>query len=101
MVLVLHILTLRSALYPRGDPHESSDPVFGVKTSLIVDYSSADAEMAKKYDVKEGTAVLSYDFVLITEEATLKLRKEKALEAIKKMGKPLEGFKGLPVLDVD
>ncbi|PNS17380.1 hypothetical protein CAC42_7063 [Sphaceloma murrayae] len=92
---------LITALYPRGDPHESSDPVFGVKSSLVVDYTSADATMAKTYNVKEGTAVLSYDFVLITEEATLKLRKEKALEAIKKMGKPLEGFKGLPVLDVD
>ena len=88
-------------MYPRGDPHESSDPVFGVKTSLIIDYDTADAATAKKYGVKEGTAMVKYDFVLVSEEETKKLRKEEALKAIKTMGKDLEGFRGLPVLDVD
>lgn len=90
------------ALYPRGDPYESSDPVFGVKESLIVDLSEvSDAEMAKKYSVKEETPLLTYDFVLISEEETRKLRKEKALEAIKKMGKSMDDFKSLPIFDVD
>jgi hypothetical protein len=89
-------------LYPRGDPYESSDPVFGVKESLIVDLSEVtDPEMAKKYDVKEGTSLLPYDFVLVSTRETLKLRKEKAEEAIKKMGRSMEDFQGLPILDVD
>lgn len=61
----------------------------------------SDPEMAKKYKVPEGTALLTYDFVLITVQDTLKLRKEKAVEAIKKMGKSMEDFEGLPILDVD
>jgi len=44
---------------------------------------------------------LTYDFVLVTVKETLKLRKEKAEEAIKKMGRSMEDFQGLPVLDVD
>ncbi|KAF2150749.1 aromatic compound dioxygenase [Myriangium duriaei CBS 260.36] len=92
---------LITALYPRGDPHEASDPVFGVKESLIVDYTTVDAEMAKKYGVKEGIAAITYDFVLVTEEETKQLRKQEALQAIKQMGRSLEGFEGLPVLDVD
>lgn len=89
-------------MYPRGDPYESSDPVFGVKESLIVDLSEVtDPEMAKKYDVEEGTSLLTYDFVLVSTRETLKLRKEKAEEAIKKMGRSMEDFQGLPILDVD
>lgn len=96
------ILTTCSALYPRGDPYEASDPVFGVKESLIVDLSKVtDPEMAKKYGVEEGTALLTYDFVLVTVKETLKLRKAKAEEAIKKMGRSMEDFQGLPILDVD
>ncbi|KAJ9618921.1 hypothetical protein H2203_008737 [Taxawa tesnikishii (nom. ined.)] len=86
---------------PRGK-YIDSDPVFGVKESLIVDITTvSDPEMAKKYKVPEGTALLTYDFVLITVQDTLKLRKEKAVEAIKKMGKSMEDFEGLPILDVD
>ncbi|KAG9689210.1 aromatic compound dioxygenase, partial [Aureobasidium melanogenum] len=93
---------LITALYPRGDPYEASDPVFGVKESLIVDLSKVtDPEMAKKYGVEEGTALLTYDFVLVTVKETLKLRKAKAEEAIKKMGRSMEDFQGLPILDVD
>lgn len=89
-------------MYPRGDPYESSDPVFGVKESLIVDLSEVtDPEMAKKYDVEEGTSLLTYDFVLVSTRETLKLRKEKAEEAITKMGRSMEDFQGLPILDVD
>jgi len=89
-------------LYPRGDPYESSDPVFGVKESLIVDLSEVtDADMAKKYSVEEGTPLLTYDFVLVTEEDSLKTRKQEAIKAIEKMGRSLDDFQGLPFLDVD
>lgn len=90
------------ALYPRGDPYESSDPVFGVKESLVVDLSTvSDAEMAKRYSVEEGTSLLTYNFVLVTQEESLKLRKEEAIQAIRKMGRNLDDFEGLPILDVD
>lgn len=97
-----HLLTIRRALYPRGDPYETSDPVFGVKESLIVDLSIVtDLEVAKRYAVQEGTPLLSYDFVLVTTEESLKKRKEEAIKAIAKMGKHQDDFKGLPILDVD
>ena len=57
--------------------------------------------MAKKYGVEVGTALLTYDFVLVSVKETLKLRKEKAEEAIKKMGRSMEDFQGLPILEVD
>ena len=91
-----------SALYPRGDPYESSDPVFGVKESLVVDLATvSDPEVAEKYCVEQGTSLLTYDFVLITKEESLQLRKEEAIQAITKMGRSLEDFKGLPFFDVD
>lgn len=57
--------------------------------------------MARKYSVEEGSLLLTCDFVLISEEDTRKSRKEKAIEAIKKMGKSLEDFQGLPIFDVN
>lgn len=58
-----------SALYPRGDPYETSDPVLGVKWSLVVDLSTAeDEEMARKYGVEVGTKLPKHDFVLLTEQ---------------------------------
>lgn len=101
-ISISHWLIPYRALYPRGDPYESSDPVFGVKNSLIVDLSTVtDPEMAKRYSVDEGTPLLTYDFVLVTEEESIKLRKEEAIKAIEKMGKSVEDFQGLPILDVD
>lgn len=51
--------------------------------------------------MQEGTPLLSYDFVLVTTEESLRMRKEEAIKAIAKMGKHLDDFKGLPILDVD
>ncbi|KAL5427015.1 hypothetical protein PMIN04_001528 [Paraphaeosphaeria minitans] len=79
-----HLIT---ALYLRDAPYETSDAVFGVKESLIVDLSTVNAEQAKKYDVKEGTELLTYEFVLVTDEETKKLRDEEALKAMKKLGR--------------
>lgn len=77
---------LITALYPRGDPYETSDPVFGVKESLIVDLGVVDEEISKKYGVKVGMPLLRYDFVLATEEETKVLKREKAREALDKLG---------------
>jgi hydroxyquinol 1,2-dioxygenase len=46
--------TLVTHLFVQGDEHIASDPVFGVKESLIVDFGAADS----------GTAEARYDFVL-------------------------------------
>ncbi|KAF2660496.1 aromatic compound dioxygenase [Lophiostoma macrostomum CBS 122681] len=94
-----HLIT---ALYLRGDPYETSDAVFGVKESLIIDLNTVTPEQAKKYDVKEGTKLLTYDFVLVTDEETRKLRDQKAAEAMKALGREnMKILEGLPVPDVD
>lgn len=89
------------ALYLRGDPYETSDAVFGVKQSLIVDLDKVDKETAEKYGVKEGIWLLKYDFVLTTQEETEKLRDQLAEEALKKLGLNLKLVDHLPVPDLD
>jgi hypothetical protein len=89
-------------LYVRGSDYETSDAVFGVKESLIVSLDSVTAEQAKKYDVKEGSKLLKYDFVLVTDEETKQLRHDEAVKAMKMLGR--EGMmivNGLPVPEVD
>jgi hypothetical protein len=69
---------------------------------LIIDLSTVTAEQAQKYNVKEGTKLLTYDFVLVTDEDTRKLRDEKAMEAMKALGREnMKIIEGLPVPDVD
>ncbi|KAL4891435.1 Intradiol ring-cleavage dioxygenase [Aspergillus ambiguus] len=89
---------LITALYPRGDPYESSDPVFGVKESLIVDLSTVeDAEMAARYGVDVGTKLLTYDFVLLTETEARELRKKNAIEAMERQRRKVYFHNDLPV----
>lgn len=93
-----------SALYIRDSPYERSDAVFGVKESLLVRLKSvSDVEgYAEKYGVPPSTRLMQYDFVLVTEDESNRIRNEKALEAIQKQG--VTGMKvidGLPVPDVD
>jgi protocatechuate 3,4-dioxygenase beta subunit len=94
-----HLVT---ALYVRGSDYETSDAVFGVKDSLIVGLETVTPEQAKQYNVEEGTQLLTYDFVLVTDEETKNLRHKEAEEAMRGLG--LEGMtiiNGLPVPDVD
>lgn len=91
-----------TALYVRGDPYETTDAVFGVKDSLIVDIKEVtDEAMAKKYDVKVGHKLLTYDFVLVSEEQSAKLRDQRAKEALEKLGRRVKIVDGLPVPDLD
>jgi protocatechuate 3,4-dioxygenase beta subunit len=92
---------LITALYPRGDPYESSDPVFGVKESLIVDLGEVGEEEADRYGVQRGMKCLRYDFVLASEEETMKFREERAREEMQKMGRKITFWQGLPVPEVD
>lgn len=90
------------ALYIRGSDYETSDAVFGVKDSLIVGLETVTPEQATQYDVQEGTKLLKYDFVLVTDEETKQLRHDEAVKAMKGLGR--EGMiivNGLPVPDVD
>ncbi|KAG9231167.1 Intradiol ring-cleavage dioxygenase [Amylocarpus encephaloides] len=93
-----HLIT---ALYIRNDPYETSDAVFGVKQSLIVDFMKATKEEAEKYGVKEGTKVLKHHFVLVGARETEELRDRNALEAMGKLGRKVKLIDHLPVPDVD
>ena len=90
------LIYIPRALYLRGDPYEKSDAVFGVKESLIIDLGKvSDVKgLAEKHSVSQDTKLLKYDFVLVSEKDTMKLRDEKALESIEKLG-----MKGLTVID--
>lgn len=89
------------ALYLRGDPYETSDAVFGVKESLLIDLGRVNAEQASKYGVKEGSKLMTYDFVLVSEEESRKLREKNAMEATAKLGLKMRLYEGLPIPDVD
>ncbi|KAK2747744.1 hypothetical protein FQN57_001774 [Myotisia sp. PD_48] len=94
-----HLIT---SLYPRGDPYESSDAVFGVKSSLIVDYTAVtDQEIAAKYDVPVGTALLVHEFVIVSDADTTALRDQNSIDALSKLGRNVKIVNGLPVPDVD
>ena len=95
-------LVVYRALYLRGDPYETSDAVFGVKESLLVDLSPVtDSAMAKEYDVELGTTLLQHDFVLVSDKEADALREKNALEALHKLGLKVKLLDGLPVPDVD
>lgn len=52
--------------------------------------------------MKEGIKLLAYDFVLVTDEETKKLRHEEAVKAMRGLGrKGMTIINGLPVPDVD
>jgi hypothetical protein len=75
--------------------------VFGVKESLLIDLGTVDAEMAKTYGVKEGTKLISYDFVLVSEQESRELREKNAMEAMKDLGLRMKLYNGLPIPDID
>ena len=90
-----------SALYLRDDPYETSDAVSGVKESLLVDLGKVDKGIAEKYGVKEGTALLTYDFVLVSDKEADDLRDEKSRKALEALGRRVKLLDGLPVPDID
>jgi hypothetical protein len=72
-----------------------------VKETLVVDIGKADEAMAIKYKVELGCEVILYDFVLVSEEETRKLREEKAKEAMAAQGRRMKLLEGLPIPDLD
>ena len=75
--------------------------MFGVKESLLIDLGTVNAQQSKEYGVKEGSKLISYDFVLVTEEESKKLREQKAMDAMKHLGLRMKLYNGLPVPEVD
>lgn len=95
-------MTLCSALYLKDDPYESTDAVFGVKNSLVVPLQKVeDEQQAKTYGVELGSALITYDFVLVTDEAVAGLRRQRAEEAMASLPGKFKFVDDLPVPDVD
>ena len=92
---------MNRALYLKNDPYESSDAVFGVKESLVVELGKVDKNMAERYGVKEGTTLMTYNFVLVSERESSSLRAQKSKEALEKLGRKVKIVEGLPVPDID
>ncbi|KAI8722739.1 hypothetical protein NCS52_00418700 [Fusarium sp. LHS14.1] len=87
---------LITALYLRGDPYETSDAVFGVKESLVVDLTkvSDTPEFAETYGVSGNTKLLQYDFVLVSETEVAALRHAEALKSAGTLGTGLKVVDG-------
>lgn len=75
--------------------------MFGVKDSLLVDLVDVDEKTAKMYDVKLGSKMTHYDFVLVSEKEASDLRAERAKKALADLGRKAKLLNGLPVPDVD
>jgi len=67
----------------------------------LIDLGTVNAQQSKEYGVKEGSKLISYDFVLVTEEESKKLREQKAMDAMKHLGLRMKLYNGLPVPEVD
>ncbi|KAJ0420555.1 Intradiol ring-cleavage dioxygenase [Aspergillus carlsbadensis] len=93
-----HLIT---ALYLRNDPFETSDAVFGVKDSLVVDIGRAGPEYAAKYGVSEDHALLTYDFILVSDVETRELREKNSKAALDKLGRKVKIVNGLPIPELD
>ncbi|KAL6882499.1 aromatic compound dioxygenase [Trichoderma longibrachiatum] len=92
---------LITTLFIRGDQYETSDVVFGVKPSLVVDLDKVDNETAAEYGVAEGTLLLRHKFILASVRETEELRDEKATEAMVMLGLKTKLVNHLPVPDLD
>ncbi|EON99012.1 putative hydroxyquinol -dioxygenase protein [Phaeoacremonium minimum UCRPA7] len=92
---------LITALYLRGDPYETSDAVFGVKKSLVIDLDKVDKALAEEHDIPEGSWLLKHDFVLVSEEETSRLRDQNAMNALTKLGLRMKMVDHLPVPELD
>jgi hypothetical protein len=61
----------------------------------------ANKDLAEKYNVKAGTKVIKYDFVLVSDQESLELRAKNSKEALELLGHNVKIVNGLPVPDID
>ncbi|EHK23141.1 uncharacterized protein TRIVIDRAFT_191680 [Trichoderma virens Gv29-8] len=93
---------LITALYLKNDPYETSDAVFGVKSTLVVELKTVqDKGIAEQYGVDVGCALINYEFVLVTKQEAIDMRYRNAEAAMKAQGKQMQYINGLPVPDID
>ncbi|KAK9381377.1 Intradiol ring-cleavage dioxygenase [Kockiozyma suomiensis] len=93
---------LVTSLYIRGDPYETTDAVFGVKSSLILDLAKIeDAAVAKEHGLSTDDWLLEYNFVLVTDEEAKELKVKNAEKALKKLGVTATVVDGLPIDALD
>ena len=72
-----------------------------MKNSLIVELSKIDKAQAEKYGVQEGSALMTYDFVLVTDKESRELRERNSRTALEQLGRRVKIVEGLPVPEVD
>ncbi|KAI5956238.1 hypothetical protein KGF54_000713 [Candida jiufengensis] len=88
---------LITALYEKGDPYETSDAVFGVKSSLIYTLDKLGEEKATKFNMKADDWLLKWHFKIITAEESKQLVIERNREALRNTGVDLVlNEQGLP-----
>jgi hypothetical protein len=66
-----------------------------------VDVAHVDEPTAKKYGVAVGSEIITYDFVLVTDEETRALREKNAKAAMEAQGRKMRFLDGLPIPEVD
>lgn len=66
-----------------------------------MDIGKAGPELAKKYNVSEDHALLTYDFVLMSDAETKALREKNSKLALDQLGRKVKIVNGLPVPDLD
>lgn len=101
LLIVDSDILFKRSLFLRNDPYETSDAVFGVKNTLVVDLGKVDATLAAKHGVAEGSWLMTYDFVLVTDEETRALREYNSQVALDKLGRKVKIVNGLPIPDLD
>lgn len=66
-----------------------------------MDIGKVGPEIAQKYNVPEGHALLTYDFVLVSNVETSELRAKNSKIALDKLGRKVRIVNGLPVPELD
>lgn len=66
-----------------------------------MDIGKAGPEYAAKYGVSEDHALLTYDFILVSESETGELRARNSKDALDKLGRKVKIVNGLPIPDLD
>jgi protocatechuate 3,4-dioxygenase beta subunit len=93
-----HLIT---SLFIRDDPYETSDAVFGVKNTLVVDLAKVDSDQSAKYGINQGSWLMTYDFVLVSDAESSALRDRNSKDALDRLGYKVKIVNGLPVPDLD
>ncbi|KAK9465025.1 hydroxyquinol 1,2-dioxygenase-like protein [Lipomyces arxii] len=93
---------LVTSLYLKGDPYETTDAVFGVKSSLICELQKvSNSNITSEYGVDIDDWLLDYDFVLVSDQEAKKLKIQNAEKALNNLGLNPIMVNGLPVASLD